>query len=99
MTTTPAHHPLQVFRQELYQALGARRDALFELAEAALVAPGRATLVRLSRTPAFRRRWPSACDALADSQLHPAQCRALLDRGLPEPLSAGRALWAGDGTT
>ena len=97
MDTTPAHRTLQAFRQELYQALGRRKDALFELLDAVLVGPGPATLVRLSLAAPFRRRWPSACDALADGQVDPAACRALLARLLPAPTSA-RPLWAGDGT-
>ncbi|MCC7106535.1 MAG: hypothetical protein IT307_15460 [Chloroflexi bacterium] len=55
MKTTPAHHTLQTFRQKLYQTLCHRRDALFELLEAVLVAPVRSTLARLSLTPVFRR--------------------------------------------
>ncbi|MCC7105179.1 MAG: transposase, partial [Chloroflexi bacterium] len=98
MDTISAHHTLQTFRQELYQSPGHRRDALFELLEAVLVAPVRSTLVRLSLTPVFRRRWPSACDALADGQLSPAACRRLLHQVVPEPPAPGRPLWAGDGT-
>lgn len=98
MDTTLAHRTLQQFRQELYRTLGRRRDALFELLDAALVAPARATLVRLSLAAPFRRRWPSACDALADGQIHPARCRTVLQAHLPEPPVPARPLWAGDGT-
>jgi hypothetical protein len=42
---------------------------LFELGDAALSAPHRSTLVRLSLTTVFRRRWPSTCDALADGSI------------------------------
>jgi hypothetical protein len=98
MTATTALDTLRDFRQAVYQTLGRRKDTLFELLEAALVSPVRATLVRLSLTPAFRRRWPSACDALADGQVSPARCRAVLHRYGPEPPGAARPLWAGDGT-
>ena len=36
------------FREELYDSLGLRQDSLFELVDAALTAPHRSTLVRLS---------------------------------------------------
>ena len=41
------------FRQELYDGLGLRQDSLFELLDAALTAPHRSTLVRLSLTAHF----------------------------------------------
>lgn len=98
MTTTAALETLGHFRQAVYQTLGHRKDTLFELMEAVLVSPVRTTLVRLSLTPAFRRRWPSACDALADGQVKPARLRAVLHAALPEPPAPARPLWAGDGT-
>src|SRR5215207_9300398 len=60
MDQTPAHQRLVAFRGDVYAAPGHRKDSLFELLEAALTGPGRATLVRLSLEPAFRRAWPSA---------------------------------------
>jgi DDE superfamily endonuclease len=98
MQPTAAAQPLCAFRQAVYQTLGRRKDTLFELMEAALVSPGPATLVHLSLAAPFRRRWASACDALADGRLWPARCRALLHAYLPEPSAPGRPLWAGDGT-
>ena len=98
MERTPAEPTLRAFRQAVYQTLGLRKDTLFELLEAAVVSPGPANLVHLSLAPAFRRRWPSACDALADGSLDPARCRALLHQYLPEPPPPSRPLWAGDGT-
>ena len=98
MTATTTLDTLRQFRQAVYQALGHRKDSLFELLEAVLVSPARATLVRLSLTPAFRRRWPSTCDALADGQVSPVHCQAVLHHYLPEPPAPTRPLWAGDGT-
>src|SRR3989442_14182463 len=98
MTTTTAHHTLARFRDEAYRTLGHRKDSLFELMEAVLSGPGRATLVRLSLAPAFRRRWPSACDALADGDLDAERCRGLVQRYLPARPASGRPVWAGDGT-
>jgi len=70
------------FRQELYDSLGLRQDSLFELVDAALTAPHRSTLVRLSLTAAFRRLWSSTCDALADGSVDVAAVRALFMRTL-----------------
>src|SRR6266516_3913587 len=98
METTPAHRTLQQFRQGVYRALGQRADALFELLEAALEAAGPATLVRLSLEPAFRRRWPSAPDALADGTLAVERGRALVGAALAEQALDRRAVWALDGT-
>jgi hypothetical protein len=99
METTPAHRTLQTFRHELYQALGRRRDALFELLDAALTAAGPATTVRLSLEPAFRRQWPSALDALADGTLDVGRCQAVVRTALAEHGPADRPIWALDGTT
>jgi hypothetical protein len=99
MQTTTAEAPLVRFRQAVYRTLGRRKDTLFELLEAAVVSPGPANLVHLSLAPVFRRRWPSASDALTDGQVRPAQCRALLHAQRADPPASGRPVWAGDGTT
>jgi len=89
---------LKHFRGAIYRALGLRKDSLFELLEAALAAPGPATLVRLSLPPVFRRGWASAADALADGSLDEEGCRRLVRRSLAEQPLAGRPVWAVDGT-
>jgi hypothetical protein len=101
MDTTAAHHALAAFRRDLYeQALGHRKDSVFELLEAALVGPAPATLVRLSLAPVFRRRWPSACDALADGMVDADRCRRLVRAAAAATdRSGGRPVWAADGTT
>ena len=87
------------FRQELYDGLGLRQDSLFELLDAALTAPHRSTLVRLSLTAAFRRLWSSTCDALADGSVDVTEVRALFTRTLVDSaVVEGRPLWVIDGT-
>lgn len=98
METTPAHRTLQTFRHNVYQALGRRRDGLFELTDAVLSASGPLTTARLSLEPAFRRRWPSASDALAEGTLDVGRCRALVGAGLARQELTGREVWALDGT-
>jgi hypothetical protein len=90
--------PLRQFRKELYDDLDLRQDSLFELIDAVLCADQPTTLVRLSLSPAFRRRWPSTCDALADGSLDSAALRRLFVRSLPKEASKQREIWALDGT-
>jgi hypothetical protein len=103
MQETTADQVLRAFRQAVYQTLGRRQDTLFELMEAALVSAGPANLVHLSLASVFRRRWPSASDALADGQVRPARCRALIQAQVAADeatrAAAERPVWAGDGTT
>lgn len=93
-----AHHTLEQFRRTVYQTLGQRKDSLFELLDAVVAGPGRATLARLSLSPRFRRRWPSAPDALAEGTVDVEQCRRLVQAQAIEPAPGGRPVWVGDGT-
>jgi hypothetical protein len=99
MQDTTAFQPLRSFRQAVYRTLGRRKDTLFELWEAALAASGPANLVHLSLATVFRRRWSSASDALAEGQVYPARCRALIWEQVAESPGAARPVWVGDGTT
>jgi len=98
MDATTTRDALARFRGELYRCLGQRKDTLFELLEAALLAPVRGTLVRLSVELPFRRRWPSAPDALADGALDADRVRGLLGRAEAATPAEGRPVWACDGT-
>ena len=99
MLETEAWERLRQFRQELYDDLGLRQDSLFELLDAVLTTPQRSTLVRLSLSAAFRRRWPSTCDALADGSVDVTAVRTLFARTLVDSAIAdGRPVWVIDGT-
>jgi hypothetical protein len=99
MDTTPASPPLARFRAELYQSvLGLRRDALFELLDAVLGGTGATSLVRHSLSPAFRRGWASAPDALADGSLDVPALRRLLAQHTPASPVGHRELWVLDGS-
>ena len=90
---------LRRFRQDLYDDLGHRQDSLFELLDAVLTTAQRSTLVRLSLATAFRRRWPSTWDALADGSLDGAALRKRLVRTLSESTTGDqRPVWVIDGT-
>ena len=78
--------------QELYGCLGHRQDSFCQLTDAVLTGTERTPLARLSLDPAFRRRWPSTCDALADNT------RSLFHANLARPAGGERPLWALAGT-
>ena len=65
MLSSPALHPLASFRSGFSACLGARRDALFELADAALTANGASSLVQFTLAPLHRQSWGSFYEALA----------------------------------
>jgi hypothetical protein len=103
MNTNPqALHVLDAFRQEAYQALLKRRDALFELVEAMLTASDVSSLVRLTLSPLFQRQWPSAPDALEAGRLDENALRRLIGAQVPlpppNPSPSERPVWALDGT-
>jgi hypothetical protein len=77
---------LQTFRKNLLGAFPLRRDALFELIDALLLAHDPRSPQELALSPAFRRRWGMVHDALCHGQLEPARARALLAEA--EPLDA-----------
>lgn len=96
---TDAWEQLRHFRQELYNDPGLRQDSLFELVDAVLTTPQRSTLVRLSLSTAFRRLWPSTCDALADGSVDVSALRTLFAATLADSAMVdGRPLWMIDGT-
>jgi len=99
MLPSEAVHVLQQFRAAMYRTLGQRKDTLFELAEAALVSPSRATMVRLSLTPLFQRGWASAPAALRLGSRDRDAGRRLVAVSLPVPTPPVRPVWALDGTT
>jgi hypothetical protein len=80
-----AYGLLAGFRRELYWCLGRRRDALFELADAALCKQDRVhMLAELSLEPECRRGHGAVYDALNCGQVHIARLRRAL-AGLPLP--------------
>jgi hypothetical protein len=99
VSETYAWESLRRFRQQVYDDLGLRQDSLFELLDAVLTVPHRSTLVRLSLSTAFRRRWPSTCDALADGSVDVGALRQLFARSLPDSVTVDvRQVWVIDGT-
>ena len=71
---------LRQFRAGVYDCFCARRDALFELLDAATVAGLVPSLAYLSLPPVHRRRWGSLYDALAAGDIDAPALRELVAR-------------------
>src|SRR4051812_27304766 len=84
---------LRRFRAGVYGAFGARRDALFELLDAATVAGLVPSLAHLSLTAVHRRRWGSLYDALAVGTMDAPALREVVGRW---PLDDGQPIYAVD---
>ncbi len=59
-------YKLKSFRSQVDHLLGNARDAVFELADAAILTQSPSFLAELSLSPVFRRRWHSVYEALED---------------------------------
>jgi hypothetical protein len=88
---------LSGFRQEFYQCLTGRADALFELTDAVLCADGPVTsLAELSLTPEHRRGHGAGYDAINHGRIEVDRLRTTV-AGLPLPRAAdGRIVLAVD---
>jgi hypothetical protein len=84
---------LREFRAGLYRRFGTRRDALFELLDAAMVAGLVPSLAYLSLTPVHRRGWGSLYDALTAGSMDVPALRELVGR---YPLDDGQPVYALD---
>lgn len=81
------------FREELYDSFYKRADALFELTDALLCAPGVPSVAHLSLEGVFRRSYGSAYGALVDGEIDEAAVWNLLAK---HRLTAGPAVFAVD---
>jgi hypothetical protein len=86
-------HTLRAFRAAVYQHLGARRDALFDVLDAATTVGPVPSLPYLSLTAPHRRGWGSLYAALAAGRLDVPALRALVGR---YPLDDGQPIYALD---
>jgi hypothetical protein len=93
MVDPATFHTLRQFRADVYQCFEARRDALFELLDAATVAGLVPSLAYLSLPAVHRRRWGSLYAALAAGRLDTARLRELVAR---YPLDDGQPIYALD---
>jgi hypothetical protein len=84
---------LRQFRAGVYDCFDLRRDALFELLDAATVAGLVPSLAYVSLPPVHRRRWGSLYDALAAGDVDASALRELL---AGYPLDDGQPIYALD---
>lgn len=84
-STEEQRHRLIGFRQTLYEKGFARlRDVLFELLDALLLSGPVRSFAEISRSPVFRRGWPSLYAALADGRVRGRWIEAFLTAQVPE---------------
>jgi hypothetical protein len=87
---------LRQFRHSVYASgFEQARDALFELSDAVLLTPAVNSFVEFALSPAFRRQWPSAYEALQDGRL---DRHILLDLYVAHMQHTARPVLAGDHT-
>jgi DDE superfamily endonuclease len=86
------------YREGVYGCFTRSRDALFELAEALLVAWWVQSFVGLSQVPEFRRQWPSVYAALRDGQVDRAGLQRVFVQHAPLPETDGYLVVAVDST-
>ena len=95
MKITPEKERLQAFRTQLYQRMGKRKDALFEIMDAILSTPVIENPVSLSLAPQFQRQWGSVYDAVNQGTLVVQQWEELLSE---YPLKTETKWYAIDGS-
>src|SRR5439155_10907218 len=93
MVDPATFNTLRAFRARVYSRFGARRDALFELLDAATVAGAVPSLAHLSLPAVHRRGWGSLYAALAEGSLDERALRELVGRS---PLDDGQPIYARD---
>jgi hypothetical protein len=84
---------LRAFRAEVYACFGRRRDALFEVLDAATTSGLVPSLVHLSLEGLYQRRWGSLYAALAHGEMEVSALRTALAR---RPLAEGAPIYAVD---
>jgi len=84
---------LKAFRQQAYNCMERRGDALFNLCDGLLSEPQARSLPELSHSPFFERQWSSVYAALADGQINIEELRALCVRSLLADLPPDAPVW------
>jgi hypothetical protein len=84
---------LKTFRQQVYDCLESRADALFSLCDGLLSSPQARTLPELSHSPFFERKWPSIYAALADGKINGEKLQVRCVRSVLAEWSEGVPIW------
>ncbi|MDJ0719918.1 MAG: hypothetical protein QNJ54_37820 [Prochloraceae cyanobacterium] len=80
---TKSFQKLQQFRNNVYQLLGAAKDATFELMDAVLLTRKAYSFAELSLSPVFRRKWCSLYEALDECRPKSKKLRKLYFQEIP----------------
>lgn len=84
---------LKTFRQQVYDCLDSRADALFSLCDGLLSSPQARSLPELSHSPFFDRKWPSVYAALADGKIKVEPLQELCVRSILAEWPEGMPVW------
>ena len=87
---------LKEFRQDLYECFSYSRDALFNLADALLTETAAHSVIELTLSPCFERKWPSLYEALQMGKLNQAQFERTLIKYAPRARAGERIVVAVD---
>lgn len=83
----------KTFRQQAYDCLERRADALFSLCDGLLSSPHARSLPEVSQSPFFERKWPSVYAALADGTIDLDRLQALCIHSALAELAAEEIIW------
>src|SRR5437763_13718659 len=86
----------QEFRNDLYACFGQNRDALFNLADALLSETTAHSVIELTLSPLFERKWPSLYAALQHGKVDQARFEQTLVHYAPKPGPTQRLVVAVD---
>ena len=90
---------LTYFRRDLYACFLRAGDVLMNTVDALLSETNAQSLVELSLSPAFERRWSSLYDAFDNAKIDRNALRTLLVRSLPPPPSGRRRVFGVDASS
>lgn len=83
----------KTFRQQAYDCLEQRADALFSLCDSVLSSSQARSLPELSLSPFFARKWPSVYAALSDGKIDLDRLQAVCVRSALAEVAAGEVIW------
>jgi hypothetical protein len=93
------YNTLADWRRDLYATFVQAGDALMNVADALLTETSARSLVELSLSPFFTRRWPSVYEALQDARIDRAALHQLFARHAPLPGEGKRLVLGGDASS
>ena len=84
---------LEQFRQQIYGCMKRGADAMFNVCDALLCESQAQSLVELSLSAVFERKWPSVYEALSDGQIDVKRVREVVVKTLLALMPQDEAIW------